>query len=192
MLNNSLWSQRSAVRHLVKGKVSPSNLPLQQITIILLLLPVQQPRGKPRGLAEQQDNERTERRTRRQRRNKGERRTCNDWKSACEFGCICECSHVSIHQLKPWSPTLHLGNKEAFYLLSIKEPAAGTQGCCEVRAARERKDLSYVAVFLCQEHQLGGICLRSLVIVDSMFEAIVFWSVTHARQTGVLGFNQLT
>lgn len=37
--------------------------------------------------------------------------------------------------------------------------------------ARETKDLSYVVVFLCQEHQLRGICLRSLVIVNSLFGA---------------------
>lgn len=36
---------------------------------------------------------------------------------------------------------------------------------------RETKDLSYVVVFLCQEHQLRGICLRSLVIVNSLFGA---------------------
>lgn len=36
----------------------------------------------------------------------------------------------------------------------------------------ERKDLSYVTVFLCQVHQLRGICLRSLVITNSMLEAI--------------------
>lgn len=37
----------------------------------------------------------------------------------------------------------------------------------------EKKDASYVAVFLCQEHQLRGICLSSLVIVESMLVAIV-------------------
>lgn len=37
--------------------------------------------------------------------------------------------------------------------------------------ARETKDLSYVVAFLCQEHQLRGICLRSLVIVNSLFGA---------------------
>lgn len=64
------------------------------------------------------------------------------------------------------------------------------------RRGRE-KDLSYVAVFLCQEHQLRGICLRSLVIVDSMLEAIVLWSVTPTKgphthtQTCVHGSNQL-
>ncbi len=46
-------------------------------------------------------------------------------------------------------------------------------GAVRSETARERKNLSYVAVFLCQEHQLRGICLRSLVIVDSMLEAIV-------------------
>ncbi len=38
---------------------------------------------------------------------------------------------------------------------------------------REKRDPSFVAVFHCQEHQLRGICLWSLVIVDSMLEAIV-------------------
>lgn len=37
--------------------------------------------------------------------------------------------------------------------------------------ARDTKDLSYVVVFLCQEHQLRGICLRSLVIVNSLLGA---------------------
>lgn len=55
----------------------------------------------------------------------------------------------------------------------------------------ERKNNpSYVDVFLCQEHQLRGICLQSLVIVDSMLEAIVLWSVT-PTETCVHGFNQL-
>lgn len=47
------------------------------------------------------------------------------------------------------------------------------RGAVRSEMAREREDLSYVAVFFCQEHQLRGICLRSLVIVDSLFEAIV-------------------
>ncbi len=47
------------------------------------------------------------------------------------------------------------------------------RGAVRSDMVREKKDLSYVAVLLCQELQLRGICLRSLVIVDLMLEAIV-------------------
>lgn len=45
------------------------------------------------------------------------------------------------------------------------------KGAVRSEMVSERKDLSYVAV--CQERQLRGICLESLVIVESVLEATV-------------------
>lgn len=75
MINRSVKGMPFGPQHLLKGKVSLSNLPFQQITVILLLLPVQHPRGKPTGLTEQQDNERTEGEGERQRGRGIEERT---------------------------------------------------------------------------------------------------------------------
>lgn len=67
--------------------------------------------------------------------------------------------------------------------------------CCEVGNGKgENKNLSYVAVFHCQEHQLRGICLQSLVIVEPMLVSIVLWSVTPTERrthTNVFAWIQL-
>lgn len=65
------------------------------------------------------------------------------------------CLHISIKVLRAF--TFHLGNRETTYLLSIKKSMLREQrGAARSEMARERNDLSCVAVFLCQEHQLRG------------------------------------
>lgn len=102
--------------------------------------------------------------------------------------CLRPCVHLCVHSwlqqsikaLTLRSLIFHLGIKEATYLFSIKKSMLGEHsGAVRSDVARERKDLTSLC-FPANNINLE-ICLRSLVIVDSVLEATVLWRVTKNR-----------
>lgn len=115
-----------------------------------------------------------ERRRGGERENEGHTMTCSMalWRHAL---------FASIYQLKSYEPSLFiLATKKQLICWALKNPCCGNKGVLRGQRWRGRGMICLVSLcFSAKNINLEECCLRSLVIVDSMFEATVLWCVTN-------------